>query len=48
VKLILSQNNLHVGSLNKKIIETLNIQPANAQANKEKEMLTRLWGVSFR
>ena len=47
-KLILAQYNLHAGSLNKKAIVTLNIQPANAQANIEKKILTRRWEESFK
>jgi hypothetical protein len=43
-KVILTQNNLHIGSLNKKIIKTLNIHPAEAQEDIEKEILTLRWG----
>jgi hypothetical protein len=47
-KLILAQNNLHIGSLKKKDIETLNIHPAKAQVNRENDMLTRLCGELLR
>ncbi len=46
-KLILAQNNLHAGSLNKKDIETLNIQPANAQVEYGKGNINSAMGRLF-
>jgi hypothetical protein len=47
-KLALAQNNFHAGPLNKKAIVTLSIQPAKAQVNTEKEILTRRRGDLFK